>query len=205
MSDDPIAQLEIERNAEKLAAKAADLKQNVDVLTEEINKYELKIDALSEQAETKRRTMQQAFCSKHEKRYADIDKKKAFIYGDARHTVTIAKFAQFVLSVPVGNMIHAVEDFIRKPKPFKDPTTGKDADMGEVNHFERTLLVYLNSCVLLDNTGAPGPEQNLAAMPLVGKLQAIRSLPAATSSMLADEAMTMQTYLNAYLELEMGN
>jgi hypothetical protein len=203
--EDPIAQLEAERQLMKLTSKKTDLENQERDLNELIAKYEQKIDVLSDTAAARRKKMQEEFRNVNAKKFSDIDIKKALVFGNARHAVPIGGMAKFVITVPTGSVVHAMQDFARGPKIVKDPS-GKEIDLSPLSDVEETLLVYLVGAQMIGENGAnAGPEQNMETMPPTMKLQAIRALPLSTAAAVANEANLLQAYLNAVLELEMGN
>lgn len=177
------------------------LKDKETNLKENIEKYRVRLLALSDEEAERRKAMQKAFRAKHEKTFADVNFKHALIGGKVRHAITIANAAKYFVSLPTGETEHEVAKFVGNPVvKTKD---NSEVNVGPVTNTEQALLSCLVAVQLINDKNVP--EQLLSGLPLSHRLTLIRQLPIATASRLADECMTMQALMNVVLELDLGN
>ena len=184
-----------ELSVQELNKQAVDLVAQIAGLT-------AKVEALSDDAAAKRRELRAAFRQAHEYRFNDLDAKRALIGAKTEHAITIAGTVSFFIRPPAMSTVHAVDAFIATPVlTDTDPT--KAVNMGPISEVERTLLGWVTGVQLLADPNSI--RQDLQALSIGNRLKALRSLPEALLTRVADEASLLQNWLNVVLEIELGN
>jgi hypothetical protein len=197
---DASKEFNVSEEAQKETLK--NLQDRESAVKENIEKYRLRLLALTDEEDVRRKEMQKAFRAKHEKAFVDVNFKHALIGGKVRHVISVGGIAKYFVSLPTGETENEVGRFVANPK--KTDKEGNETDLGPITNSEQVLLSCLTA-VQLTQGDKQIPEQVLSGLPIIQRLALIRQLPIATASHLADECMTMQALMNVVLELDMGN
>lgn len=168
------------------------LKSRESALRMDIELYNTKILALTEEIAEKDRLMKERFRAKYAAKFENVNYKSALTGAKVKHPVKFSDAAIYFVCLPTGRAVAAVDAFVRNPVQNDrkiDPPT-------------RAESMVLQSLVSAQLTGQP-------ERPIEGdiptKLAMLRELPAVLVDRLAEECATLQSWLNCVLELELGN
>lgn len=204
---------------DELAAKEAELasmKKRFSEVQAELTRYGNQLAAMSEDADKARKETHRVYRERHNQRFSDLNYKSALIGGRTRHTITIGGMARYFIALPNGHVWSKVNAFVDNPVTAAPEPTPFPQDMaagpkpgtalGKVTDAERSLLAFLVGVQQVAEAPNPQPpEVDLSSLPLWKKLDHIRTMPEMTTVRLAEEAFTMQAWLNIILEAELGN
>ena len=158
---------------------------------ERLGYLERQLDALSEETELKQEEARKAYLDRNSKRFSDVDPLRALTGAPVSHAISVGELVTYRVRPPVGSTTHSVRNFLQNP-----------GDLGPVSNEEGMLLGWLVEVQLHADEATP---QDLAPLDMTTRLSLIRQLPAALVDRLADECLTLQTWLNVYLDQNMGN
>lgn len=162
---------------------------------ERVEKLDAQIAALSEETERKHQEARQAYLDRYRDRFSDIDPVRALAGAPQLHTFKVGNLSAYRVQLPTGNTTHAVRQLVQNA-----------GNLGPVSNDEVTVVSWLQEVELLPQDGEDGPgPQKLQDLPAPDRLKLIRGLPTSLLERLADECVTLQTWLNVYLEENLGN
>lgn len=176
---------------------------NLAELTAKLTHLDTQIEALSDAAKEKRRSLREAYRASHEKRFADVDYKRALVGAKAEHAITVKGVVAFFIRAPNAATTHAVDKFISEPVITDDVDRTKAINMGPVSEAERMLLAWVVGVHLLADASAK--RQEIEALAPALRLRMVRGLPEDLIRRVAEECSLMQSWLNVVLEIELGN
>lgn len=136
--------------------------------------------ALSASAVDRRRELREGYIALHEKRFHDVDAKKALIGVPTEHLVEIADTVRF---------------WITPPKSGAPVPTGAAPD-------EAYLSQWLIGVQLL---GREVSRVDLRPLTPEARVEKLRTLPGVLVKRLAEECSTLEGWLAAVLEVHLGN
>lgn len=177
-----------------------EFKSRLDALETQSEKVKLldeQTAVLGEESEAARRRVRVAYRDLHAVKFSDFDAKAALVGAIAFHTVTVGA-AKFRIVPPSAGGQRAVEAYAGSlAAKAADP---KAVAVPPIMGYEGVLLAWLYA-VQLDGH----PEQKLADQPLDARLAQLRRLPDIMVSKLASECQTLESWLSATLEIDLGN
>jgi hypothetical protein len=157
---------------------------------ERVTRLRAHIESQSEEIEQLRTASRSQFRKINEKRFADVDYRKALVGAPVAHEFRVAG-ATYSLALPTAAAQHAVQAFA---------LDDQSRPLRPITPVELQLLASLTKVAL----GAAAAN-DLSRAPMVDKLTMMRQLPAIVLNRLADEAQTLETWLSVVLEDELGN
>jgi len=188
-----------------LEVELANLTSEISGLEKRKNELDGKVAALSNANRDKMRTAQDAFIARHGKRFEDIDLGAAIIGLGGEHVFKIKDIA-FMLAVPSGEHQRQVQAFAMDPTMIVDQMGQKvKVNLGPIEHHEMLLLQWVTKFQPPMVGGKPIALRNFANVPIASRLAVLRPLPLPLLGAVADECQTMNSYVNIFLERELGN
>lgn len=172
-------------------------------LTAKCLNLDAQIEALQETAQAKRQELRERFRAAHDKRFADVDYKRALVGAKTEHAVTVKTVVSFFVRAPNAATTHAVDKFISEPVAPDDTDRTKGTNMGPISEAERMLLGWVIGVHLLADPNAK--RQEIEALAPYQRLRMVRGLPEDLIRRVAEECQLMQSWLNVVLEIELGN
>lgn len=170
-------------------------------LTAKCASLDLQIEALQDTAKEKRRDLREAFRTSHEKRFADVDYKRALVGAKTEHAVTVKDVVSFFVRPPTAATIHTIDKFVAAPMDVTDPKN--PTDVGPISEAEHMVLAWVIGVHLLADPSAK--RQEIEPLGCSQRLRMARGLPADLIRRVAEECNLMQSWLNVVLEIELGN
>lgn len=172
-------------------------------LTAKLASLDAQIEALGEAAREKRRDLRSRYRAAHEKRFIDVDYKRALVGAKNEHAVTVAGVVSFFIRAPNAATVHGVDKFIAEPVITDEADRTKGTNMGPVSEAERMMLGWVVGVHLLADANAK--RQEVEALSVGHRLRMVRGLPEDLIRRVAEECSLMQSWLNVVLEIELGN
>ncbi len=169
-------------------------------LTLKCASLDAQIEALQEKATDKRKELREHFRVAHDKRFADVDYKRALVGAKTEHAITVKGVVSFFIRPPTAAVTHAIDKFITEPV---DATDGTKPNMGPVSEAESLVLAWVIGVHLLADPNAK--RQEIEPLGCAQRLRMARGLPADLIRRVAEECNLMQSWLNVVLEIELGN
>jgi hypothetical protein len=167
---------------ETLAAGEAEVAR----LESQISTTKQRITLLSQEADDLRREAREAYRAKFEKKYATFDVARALAGLNVSHAI-VALGQHYVIQLPSQAVVTNVDKSLSEAK-----------ELGPFSASERILLAWLVG------VGVENHIQSLPAEPK-DKLGLIRKIPAVLLDKIADEAISLESYVQVVLEQELKN
>ena len=177
----------------------SDIKSRLDSLSIQAEKVKLldeQADILTTEQEAARRKVRVAYRDLYATKFSAFDYKAALVGAQVVHAVTVGP-ATFRLSPPSAARQRAVDAFAASLAPTGSDTKAKTP-----------FLVGTEAVVLswLVSVGLEGqPERKLLDVALEVRLDQLRMFPDVLIAKLATECQTLESWLSAQLEIELGN
>ncbi|MFA6132492.1 MAG: hypothetical protein WC869_00595 [Phycisphaerae bacterium] len=172
-------------------------------LTAKLAHLDAQIEALGEAAQDKRRKLREEYRAAHEKRFSDVDYKRALVGAKNEHAVTVKGVVSFFIRAPNAATTHAVDKFIAEPVLQDETDKTKGTPMGPVTEAERMLMAWVVAVHLLADPSAK--RQDIEQLSPGHRLRMVRGLPESLIQRVAEECSLLQSWLNVVLEIELGN
>jgi hypothetical protein len=141
-------------------------------------------DAMTDEAATARRTLQERYRAQHQARFSSFDYKMALTGAAVSHRLTIGP-ASYLLSPPSADTSRKVD------------ALAKDHPMTQGEAFAVAWVISIQAAGM--------PARDLKALKPEERLAALRNLPDIVINRIAEECNTLQAWLNTVMELELGN
>lgn len=170
-------------------------------LTVKCAALDAQIEALHDTAQEKRKDLRETFRTAHEKRFADVDYKRALVGAKTEHAVTVKGVVSFFIRPPTAAVTHAIDRFITDPVDSSD--VSKPVNLGPVSEAESMVLAWVIGVHLLADPNAK--RQEIEPLGCAQRLRMARGLPADLVRRVAEECSLLQSWLNVVLETELGN
>jgi hypothetical protein len=179
-------------------AEVQSLTQDANLLETQIKQLEMKVMALTTEADEKRKAAQAAFREKHAKIFVDINPAMALSGHDAQHAINLFSIS-YIIRPPKGEDTRNVSLFVMDPND-----KANNIDYGPVTQDEATLLRWLSKIIATSDKGNK-QEKDLASIEIPKRLKFIRGLAEPIPSKLAARCLDLEIYLGVVMELELGN
>ncbi|HSW50410.1 MAG TPA: hypothetical protein VLH09_09560 [Bryobacteraceae bacterium] len=150
---------------------------------------------LKTQEEAARKELQAEYRRQMDKRFADVHWARALAGAPCPHRVVFAGIAAYTIQAPTAARAHEVRSYLQKQA---DPAT---------TEAERVVLEWGTGVQLLAESGEGKALPAISWVDLAPAelLVRLRGLPEVVIAKLADECLSMQTWLAGKLEENLGN
>lgn len=176
----------------------SDIKHRLDQLAIQAEKVKLldeQAAILTEEQEAARKKVRVAYRDLYANKFADFDYKAALVGAPVSHTIKVG-VATFRLSPPSAGRQRAVDAFAATLAA----AAGDKPKTPALVSTEGILLSWLVGVALEGQ-----PERKLADVALEVRLDQMRAFPDVTLMKIATECQTLESWLSAQLEIELGN
>lgn len=150
---------------------------------------------LKAQSDVSRKELQDEYRKRMDTRFSDVSWARALAGAPCKHKVSFTGIMAFEVQAPSAKRTHDVRSYLQQ---------SNDAATTEP---ERIVLEWVQSIQLLQETGDGKLPAAVAwaELPLGSLLERVRQLPEVSIAKVADECVSMQTWLAGKLEDNLGN